>query len=127
MDNSSYQNIDSLNENPLNIPNVSSNKTEPETAVKKNLLKDPKIILLFILGSIIVILLLISLIVTTDKKIPATTDQNQVIPTPSLVVSPVVENKIPPQFIEKFNSIDNRLNTKEDFLPPDIDIDFGTK
>jgi len=123
-----YQNIDQVQNNPLEI--ISDQKSEnSETKSKNKLSLSPKIILLIILGSIIFVLLLLSLIVTqvrnsANKQVNITPTS---IPTPAStnINSDINNSLIPSPYQEDFQKITN-YSTHDLNLPiPQIDTGIG--
>ncbi len=123
-----YQNQDLDNLNPLQT-------TEDKEIVQKkfklfgwSLPQDPKLKLLVILGGVVVFLLIISLITTLSRRTPKPPARVSPTPTPNITPLPT-ENpdttKLPQETRNKFQEIDNNINTGINFNPPQIDIEVG--
>jgi len=117
-----YQNVDSLQNNPLD----NSPSPTPVTPLGKKIpLDDPKIVILLVLGTITVILLITSLIINiirqkNQKIIPVPT------PTPSEIPLPTTSNSlIPDIYQDKFKKLEDSFNYDLDLEVPAIDIETG--
>ena len=114
-----YQNIDALQNNPLDT--IEAKDIKPSE--KKPL--NPKVLLLIILGSIVFVLLLLSLIVTQVRK----NKPNLPVATPTTI--PVVaiptnsDSLIPSPYQQAFKEIDQSLNQDPDLPVPQIDTTIG--
>ncbi len=120
-ENEIIQNIDLPNANPLN------QEVKIKTNDFKNLLKNKKALLIISLFGVFVLLMLLSLIVKITPKVSDSLikiSQNASTQTPTSSVS---SNNIPAQYQENFNKIDSEINTQNNFLPPEIDPDLGSK
>ena len=115
MNNFTYQNIDIPENNP----------TKVNQPIKFKLPKNKKTILLGSLGLLIIILLIISTLVPRPKSNISNTTIQPITPIPSANINQT--NPIPTQFEQKFNQIEQKLNYKQDLLPPTIDLDMGLK
>lgn len=128
MDNNLYQNIDIPSTNPLEPESSQilekTKKTGILTALKN--IKDPKIKMLLILGIILIILLVVSLIVTLFRKTPSIVKEKiNPTPIPQITLTPTKTSSIPPEFVSKFNQIEEKLKLDENFEPPQIDSETG--
>lgn len=120
MEENIYQNIDLVNNNPL----------QPETKVEltfiQKLKTDHKIQALVGLSSLTVIILLVSIIASI--LIPPVKKENigSNLPTPISTPTPVNQaNILPPQYQEQFDNIDTKIKYNPEILPPQIDPTLG--
>ena len=115
-----YQNIDTQIDNPLQSTELPSEAAKP-----KFNLKDPKIVILTVLGIVLIILVIASLVVTISRKdrsnhvtLPNTTVKES--PTPTQV-----QSVVPSGYYQQFDTIQKQINTNEDYPPPPIDLQIG--
>lgn len=147
MEENIYQNLESSDVNPLTqsaaVPKTAdtgsnaSPAAAPEPAVMpanlKAITKNPKILILVILGAIILLLAVVALIASSIRSMSARRPSTKPEPTPTVAnsgYSPTPDtgnDLVPTQYIDKFNQINKKINTSEDFLPPRIDQNIGTK
>ncbi len=126
MENISYQNIDTPQNNPLEAQTPTVSQVEDQKPKSPLNLKDPRMVLLVVLGGILVVLLFAALVVKlipkkqTSSKVtlPNSEETTQNSPTPA-------QGIIPSPYVNKFQIIQNQLNQDEDFLPPSIDSTIG--
>ena len=118
------QNIDIPQDNPA-TPEVAGTK---EKAPK---VKNPKIIILIVLGSIVALLLIAALIVSATKDIkPPTKRGNTITPTPTpnaeIITTPTpITSQIPQEFQTQFNEIEKENTNLRNLPPPQIDVQIG--
>lgn len=121
MDASVFQNIDEPNLNPFDPKKESSSNSFLEFFKKnKNVLIISLSSLLFILA--IIILLLSQMHGSNNPVIKMSLDQSTIQNT-----APPANTNVSPELQEDFNKINAKLNIEENFLPPEIDPDFGSK
>ncbi len=120
MEENIYQNIDLVNNNPL----------QPETKVEltfiQKLKTDHKIQILVGLASFTVLILLIS-IIASIFMVPAKKDDfGTKLPTPIATPTFINEaNVLPTQYQDQFNTIENKIKYNPEILPPQIDVTLG--
>ncbi|MFA5895099.1 MAG: hypothetical protein WC851_04960 [Candidatus Shapirobacteria bacterium] len=123
-----YQNQDLDNLNPLQT------KEDQELVNKKfklfgwSLPEDPKLRLLVGLGAVVLLLLLLAMITSFARRTPRA--PGRVTPTPTPDITPLpTENpdttKLPQDLRDKFQEVDNNVNTGINFNPPQIDTEVG--
>lgn len=123
-----YQNQDLDNLNPLRT------KEDQEMISKKfkplglSLPEDPKLRLLVGLGAVVLLLLIIAMITSFSRRTPRA--PSRVAPTPTANITPLpTENpdttKLPQDLRDKFQEVDNNVNTGINFNPPQIDTEVG--
>lgn len=114
-----YQNIDALQNNPLDTVEIK----DINTSEKKPL--NPKILLLIILGAIVFVLLLLSLIVTQVKKNKSNLSPATPTPIPVVAIPTNSDSLIPSPYQQAFKQIDQSLNQDPDLPVPQIDTSIG--
>lgn len=114
-----YQNIDTPNENPLEV--VNNDLSQAPAPAKVN----PKFIPLMALGAVILILSVIAIAVNSKRK----TNNNNLSPTPTINIPIYSEapndSLIPTIFQSDFREIDTSLNYSLNLPPPEIDTSVG--
>lgn len=121
MSDTSYQNIDISQNNPLGFKEEIFSPP-PSKSTKK---LSPKIILLIILGIIILFLFITSLIVTSLRKKDTFLDSTPT-PTPVEITIPTTSKSLLPEiYQEKFNTIENNLSDDLNIEVPSIDLETG--
>jgi hypothetical protein len=120
MEENIYQNIDLVNNNPL----------QPETKVQltfiQKLKTDRKVQILVGLSSVTVLILLISIIASIFIAPPTKDDIGTKLPTPIATPTFINDaNVLPSQYQEQFNSIENKIKYNPEILPPQIDVTLG--
>lgn len=116
-----YQNIDLVNNNPL----------EPETKIeltfKQKLKTDHKVQALVGISIFTLFILIFSLIVSFFRSPVTRENLGNNIPTPEAIPTFINEaNVLPTQYQAQFDNIDAKLNYNPEILPPQIDLDLGT-
>lgn len=124
MNTSDYINQDTSvpKDNPLFYNDTQHNFKPSDTVPAK---KPVKLMIIISLVIISIVLLITSTIIQNTKKKPVSQDdKNQNLPTENKTIVPLTNN-FPTQFVEKFKHIQDNINTHEDFLPPQIDLEIG--
>lgn len=122
------QNLDQQQPNPLMTTDLDSTDITPKPKKGLSVPKDPKIIILGIMGVFIVILLLLSLIVTASRQKPGTkpsTDTSTTITPTKANVSPQPSTNIPEIYKARFDNLDTATQEVVDFPPPQVDSSIG--
>lgn len=104
----------------IDLPPIETTKLNP-----LKLLKNPKFLAVIILLITISLLGVLALIKTISKDKTPPPSQNNTTPTVKPTVSQISTQKIPSEFKEKINEIDNDLKINTEFLPPDLDTSIG--
>lgn len=123
-----YQNQDLDNLNPLQT------KEDQELVNKQFKLfglampEDPKMKLLVGLGAFVVLLLIIAMITSFSRRTPRA--PARVSPTPTINITPLPTEvsdtrRLPQELKDKFQEVDNNVNTGINFNPPQIDTEVG--
>lgn len=120
MEENIYQNIDLVNNNPL----------QPETKVELTFLQklktDHKIQALVGLSGFTILILLISIIASIFISPIKKGDLGTNLPTPIATPTPINQaNILPTQYQDQFNTIENKLKYNPEILPPQIDLKLG--
>lgn len=120
MEENIYQNIDLINNNPL----------EPETEVKltfrQKLKIDHKIQALVGISALTVLILLLSIIVSIFRTPLIKDNLGGNLPTPIPIPTIINQaNILPTQYQEQFDNIENKIKYNPEILPPQIDLNLG--
>jgi len=120
MEENIYQNIDLINNNPL----------EPETKVeltfKQKLKTDRKIQILVGLTFFTILILLLSIVISVFRPPVKKENLGQNLPTPIAVPTIINQaNILPTQYQSQFDTIENKIKYNPEIIPPEIDLNLG--
>lgn len=117
------QDLDQPNTNPLAVDLDSTDITPAKKTF--NFPKDPKVIVLIVMGIIILILLVLSLIIGISRQPhPNTTPPVSITISPTLIPSPETIN-VPTVYQQQFKILDSAIQEKINFPLPQIDPSVG--
>lgn len=120
MEENIYQNIDLVNNNPLE-PEV-----KPDLSFKARLKTDHKFQILIGLSAFTIFILLVSLIVSIFRTPVKRENIGSNLPTPNATPTIINQaNVLPTKYQDQFDTIENKLKYNPEILPPQIDINLG--